>query len=188
MPTPVRRGVRSKKTSVECHNLPERASNLQESKTFTDRRRWLAVVAGRIPQINPYTTRDPLIQVFQGRLANRTVTDIHQDSWKDISNPDQELGVNMAKLSIVVNKFFRDVYTSTEKHATAYEKYLHLLEVWSSSLPPNLRYFPDHSAGETNPTFSTTDELSSVSLISSLALIPMLTIDSSTLKYSISQL
>jgi hypothetical protein len=71
----------------------------------------------------------------------------------------------MAKLSIVVNKFLRDIYTSTEKPATAYEKYLHMLEDWSLSLPPNLRYFPDHLAGETNPTFSTTDELLSVNFI-----------------------
>jgi hypothetical protein len=94
----------------------------------------------------------------------------------------------MAKVSIVVIKFLRDVYTSTAKPATAYEKYLRMLEDWSSSLPPNLRYFPDHLAGETNSTFATTDELSSVSLVRSLILIPMLTIDSSTLKCSISQL
>ena len=94
----------------------------------------------------------------------------------------------MAKISIVVNKFLRDIYTSTEKPATAYEKYLHMLEDWSSSLPPNLRYFPDHLAGETNSTFATTDELSSVCFVPSPILIPMLTIDSSTLKCSILQL
>ena len=55
---------------MEFDNLPKRASGFQESKTFTDRRRWLAVVTGRIPQINPYTTRDHFIQVFPGRLAN----------------------------------------------------------------------------------------------------------------------
>jgi len=94
----------------------------------------------------------------------------------------------MAKLSIVVIKFFRDVYTSTEKPASAYEKYLRMLEDWSSSLPPNLRYFPDHLAGETSSTFSTMDELLSVSFVPSFILAPMLTIDSSTLKCSISQL
>jgi hypothetical protein len=91
----------------------------------------------------------------------------------------------MAKISIVVNKFLRDIYTSTEKPAPAYEKYLHMLEDWSSSLPPNLRYFPDHLAGETNSTFATTNELSSVCFAPSPILIPMLTIDSSTLKCSI---
>jgi hypothetical protein len=94
----------------------------------------------------------------------------------------------MAKISIVVNKVLREIYTSTEKPATAYEKYLHMLEDWSSRLPPNLRYFPDHLANETTSTFATTDELSSVCFVPSLILVPMLTIISSTWKCSILQL
>jgi hypothetical protein len=43
---------------------------LHESQNFSlIRCRWLAMVTGRMPQINPYTTRDPFIQVFRGRLA-----------------------------------------------------------------------------------------------------------------------
>jgi hypothetical protein len=94
----------------------------------------------------------------------------------------------MAKISIVVIKFLRDIYTSTEKAATAYEKYLHMLEDWSSSLPLNMRYFPDHLAGETNSTFATTDELSSVCFVPSPFLLPMLTVVSSTWKCSTLQL
>ncbi|KAK5072276.1 hypothetical protein LTR70_009890 [Exophiala xenobiotica] len=70
----------------------------------------------------------------------------------------------MAKIAIVVNKFLRDIYTSTEKPANTYEKYLHMLEDWSSALPPNLRYFPNHPAGKTKPNFATKDELSSLYL------------------------
>lgn len=71
----------------------------------------------------------------------------------------------MAKLSIVIQKIFRDVHTSREAHATTYEKFLHMLEDWSSSLPLNLRYFPEYVGNENMQTFSTTDELSSVSVI-----------------------
>jgi hypothetical protein len=71
----------------------------------------------------------------------------------------------MAKIAVVVNKLLRDVYTTTEKPASSYEKYLHMLEDWSSALPPNLRYFPNHLAGETDPNFAMKDELSSVCII-----------------------
>jgi hypothetical protein len=39
-------------------------------------RRWIAIVTGRSPQINPYTTRDPFIQVFRDHLEDRTSADI----------------------------------------------------------------------------------------------------------------
>lgn len=94
----------------------------------------------------------------------------------------------MAKISIVVNKFIRDIYTSTETPDLAYEKYMHMFEDWSSLLPPNLRYFPDHLAGQSNSTFATIDELSSVCCVPSPVPRPRLTTDSSTLRCSILQL
>lgn len=76
--------------------------------------------------------------------------------------------VNMAKLSILVNRFLRDFYTSTDKPATTYEKYLRMLEDWSLPMPPNLRHCPDHLAGETDSTFSTIDNKAAATPRSSL--------------------
>ena len=94
----------------------------------------------------------------------------------------------MAKLSIVMNKFIRDVYTSPEKPVATYEKYLRMLEEWSSSLPPELRYLPDRFAGGTSSTPLKADELPTVSLVPRLISIPVLTMDSFTSKCSIFRL
>jgi hypothetical protein len=92
-------------------------------------------------------------------------TELSQNIWTDLCKPVQELEVNMAKLSVMVSKFIIDVYGAKEEvNFGTYEKYLHALEEWSASLPQSLRYFPDHSKGAIHPSFSTEDEVASVSV------------------------
>jgi hypothetical protein len=82
----------------------------------------------------------------------------------------QGLEVNMAKLSVMVSKFIIDVYgAKKEANFGIYEKYLHTLEEWSASLPQSLRYFLDRSRGVIRPSFSTEDEVASVSCLHNLA-------------------
>jgi len=77
----------------------------------------------------------------------------------------QELEVNMAKLGIMMGKFIIDVYGAKgEVNFDMYERYLHTLEEWSASLPQSLRYFLDRSRGVICPSFSTEDEVASVSV------------------------
>lgn len=101
----------------------------------------------------------------------------------------QELEVNMAKLGVMVSRFIIDVYGSKEEvNFGMYEKYLHTLEEWSSSLPQSLRYFPDHSRGAIHPSLSTEDEVASVSVSSTRPSAIRLILPSITSRSSTSQL
>jgi hypothetical protein len=79
-------------------------------------------------------------------------------------NPVQELHVNMTKLAVMVSKFLIEAYGTNEKaYLNTYERYLHALEEWSSSLPQSLRYFPDHANSGSSVKLSIEDEIASVS-------------------------
>ena len=81
----------------------------------------------------------------------------------ELRQPDQDLAVNMAKLAVVLGDFTQNARSPTNMELPAYERYLHALEEWSSSLPQSLRYFLEDADGAQESKLSNDDEFASVS-------------------------
>lgn len=69
----------------------------------------------------------------------------------------------MAKLSVLLSEFMSRCDPPDKLDLNTYERYLHSLEEWSSSLPQSLKYFPKTSDSVRQSTLSIEDEFSSVS-------------------------
>lgn len=69
----------------------------------------------------------------------------------------------MAKLAVLIGEFTFNGGPSDQKDLTTYERHLHSLETWASSLPQSLQYFPRYSnANERQSNLSVEDEFASV--------------------------
>lgn len=69
----------------------------------------------------------------------------------------------MAKLAVLTSGFLSNYDPVNKIDLTLYERHLHSLEEWSSSLPQNLRYFSKSSPLTKPSNLSIEDEFASVS-------------------------
>jgi hypothetical protein len=72
------------------------------------------------------------------RMATRADI-LHQNIKSEIRHADHDIAVNMAKLAVILGDFTQNSPAPSSMDLPTYERYLHALEEWSSSLPQDLR-------------------------------------------------
>ena len=90
------------------------------------------------------------------------MTDPGQNIWQDFRTPSERLEVNVARLAVILGRILKDVYAAKEVSLDRYEKYLIVMEEWSSALPLCFRYFPQNPGAMEQTGLSVEDEIASV--------------------------
>jgi len=85
------------------------------------------------------------------------VTNEIQMTLEDLAFPNASVEYNIAKLSVLTNRFLSSLCVGQMSSKTR-EVFFHALEEWAANLPQNLRCFPDIY----DPQSSQADEVASV--------------------------